>query len=103
MLSTVKDYWRFSQMILNGGEFEGKRLLSPSLVREMQVPRVHAGGSEFAEFGDSHYGLGFGCYHYRGERAVSHSGGWVGWSTLMTLLPDRNCACVAPISRRYAA
>jgi hypothetical protein len=80
--------------LLGGGEFEGQRLLSAQLVREMQTPRVHVATSEFSEIGDTHYGLGFGCYHYRGERAVSHSGGWIGWSTLMTLLPDRGIGVV---------
>jgi hypothetical protein len=25
---------------------------------------------------------------YRGDRLVSHGGGWPGWGTLMTLVPD---------------
>jgi CubicO group peptidase (beta-lactamase class C family) len=37
MLSTAKDYWRFSQMILNGGEFEGKRYLKASTVEMMHT------------------------------------------------------------------
>jgi CubicO group peptidase (beta-lactamase class C family) len=77
------------KFLLAGGEFDGERLLSARLVRDMQVPRVHAGGSEFPEFGDSHYGLGFGSTIYRGERVVGHSGGWIGFSTLMRLVPER--------------
>ncbi|WP_024519058.1 serine hydrolase [Bradyrhizobium sp. Tv2a-2] len=78
------------KFLLAGGEFQGKRLLSASLLREMQMPRVHDGGSEFPEFGESHYGLGFGSTIYRGERVVGHSGGWIGFSTLMRLVPERN-------------
>src|SRR5581483_9775930 len=77
------------KFLLAGGEFDGERLLSARLVRDMQVPRIHAGGSEFPEFGDSHYGLGFGSTIYRGERVVGHSGGWIGFSTLMRLVPER--------------
>jgi CubicO group peptidase (beta-lactamase class C family) len=33
MLSTAKDYWLFSQMILNGGQFDGKRYLEPTTVK----------------------------------------------------------------------
>ena len=32
MSSTALDYWRFTQMILNGGELNGLRLLSPKTV-----------------------------------------------------------------------
>jgi len=55
----------------------------------MQTPRVHRSASEFIEISDTHYGLGFGSYSYRGERAVGHGGDWIGWKTLMTMLPER--------------
>jgi hypothetical protein len=32
--------------------------------------------SDHAEFGDAHYGLGFQCNSYRGDRLVLHGGGW---------------------------
>ncbi|KAH8661670.1 beta-lactamase/transpeptidase-like protein [Tricladium varicosporioides] len=45
ILSTVDDYFRFSQMLLNGGEFEGKRYLKPSTIQLMRTnvlePGVH--------------------------------------------------------------
>ena len=50
---------------------------------------MHVAAPEFAEYGDTHYGLGFRSHSYRGERVVWHGGGWSGWSTLMTMLPDR--------------
>jgi CubicO group peptidase (beta-lactamase class C family) len=87
---------KWLRLHLDKGSFDGQRLLSPALVREMQTPRVHVSPSEFSEIGDSHYGLGFGSYSYRGERAVGHSGGWIGWSTLMNMLPS--AASVSPSS-----
>jgi CubicO group peptidase (beta-lactamase class C family) len=74
--------------LLVEGEFENQRLLSSALIREMQAPRVHSATPDF-EFGHSHYGLGFNTTTYRGERIVGHSGGWLGWSTLMRLIPER--------------
>jgi CubicO group peptidase (beta-lactamase class C family) len=43
MLSTVTDFWRFSQMILNGGEFEGRRYLKASTVELMHTQTLEAG------------------------------------------------------------
>jgi len=34
-LSTVPDYLKFGQMLLNGGEFNGQRILSPAMVKLM--------------------------------------------------------------------
>jgi CubicO group peptidase (beta-lactamase class C family) len=74
---------------LDKGEFDGRRLLSPSLIEQLQTPRVHVGPSEFAENSDVHYGFGLRSHRYRGERVVWHGGGWTGTFALMAMLPDR--------------
>jgi len=84
-IASLANWLRFH---LDNGTFDGQRLLSPTLIQELHTPRVYVTASEFAEFGDAHYGLGFGAQTYRGERVVSHGGGWIGWSTLLTMLPD---------------
>lgn len=40
LLSTSDDYWRFCQMLLNGGEFEGTRYLSPLTIEMMSSNRL---------------------------------------------------------------
>jgi CubicO group peptidase (beta-lactamase class C family) len=87
--TSIADFANWLRLHLDKGAFEGQRLLSPSLIHELQTPRVHVAAPEFAEYGDTHYGLGFRVHSYRGERVVWHGGGWSGWSTLMKLLPDR--------------
>jgi CubicO group peptidase (beta-lactamase class C family) len=87
--TSIASFANWLRLHLDKGEFEGQRLLSPTLIQQLQTPRVHVGASEFTEYGDTHYGLGFRSHSYRGERVVWHGGGWIGWSTLMTMLPDR--------------
>jgi CubicO group peptidase (beta-lactamase class C family) len=63
MLSTAKDYWRFCQMIRNGGEFEGKRYLRASTVEMMHTNALEPGvrptlhGRKLEGVG---FGLGYG-------------------------------------------
>jgi CubicO group peptidase (beta-lactamase class C family) len=90
---------RWMEFHLGGGTSEGRPMLAPALIRQLQAPRVHSGSSDFAEFGDTHYGLGFHTYSYRGERVVGHSGGWIGWSTLMSMMPGRGLG-VAVLTNR---
>jgi CubicO group peptidase (beta-lactamase class C family) len=87
--ASIARFANWLHLHLDKGEFEGQRLLSPTLIQQLQTPRVHVAAPEFAEYGDLHYGLGFRSHSYRGERAVWHSGGFIGCSTLMTMLPDR--------------
>jgi len=57
LVSTAGDYLRFCQMLLNGGELDGVRLLSPKSVQLMTVD--HTGSLE-GELNDSGYGFGLG-------------------------------------------
>ena len=63
LVSTAGDYARFSQMLLNGGELDGVRILKPETVRLMrtnQLPadlRVDSNGSGKSAFNDA---VGFG-------------------------------------------
>lgn len=65
LVSTTRDYTRFTWMLLNGGELEGVRLLSPRTVRYMT--RNHLpGGADLTAYGrplfaETRYdGVGFG-------------------------------------------
>ena len=100
--TSIAHFANWLRLHLDKGEFEGQRLVSPGLIRELQTPRVHVMVSEFDEIGDVHYGFGFGVHSYRGERVVSHGGGWIGWSTLMTMLPERGVG-VAVFTNRDAS
>jgi CubicO group peptidase (beta-lactamase class C family) len=53
--STIYDYAVFLQALLNGGEYNGKRILSRNTVRMMTMNQV--GDTVFR--GDDHFGLGF--------------------------------------------
>jgi CubicO group peptidase (beta-lactamase class C family) len=86
--TSVADLANWMRLHLGKGEFEGQRLLPAAMIGELHAPRAFIAAPDQAEFGDAHYGLGFQTNSYRGDRLVSHSGGWVGWGTLMTLLPD---------------
>jgi len=65
----------------------------------MQSPFVYVSRSELEEIGEQHYGLGLACYTYRGERAVAHDGGWIGWGTRIDMPPDRKPGVVVLTNR----
>ncbi len=59
LLSTTQDYWRFSQMLLNGGELDGARILKPETVKLMRQ-NVLKDGVLVDLYGPSMQGVGFG-------------------------------------------
>jgi CubicO group peptidase (beta-lactamase class C family) len=75
LLATATDYARFLQMLLNGGELDGQRILSPKTVELMTVD--HLGNVEYND-GES-FGLGFFVVEDLGARGKPGSVGEYGW------------------------
>jgi CubicO group peptidase (beta-lactamase class C family) len=72
--STIMDYAIFLQMILNGGEYNGTRILSRSAVRLMtqnQIGDINNGSNKF--------GLGFGITTERGSARSPANEGTFDW------------------------
>jgi CubicO group peptidase (beta-lactamase class C family) len=60
LVSTARDYLRFSQMLLNGGELEGARLLRRETVQEMTKNQLPAEALPMTLAGFPLPGMGFG-------------------------------------------
>jgi len=58
LMSTAEDYLQFAQMLLNGGELKGKRLLSPRTVELMASN--HVGEMFDGKLGRPAHGMGYG-------------------------------------------
>jgi CubicO group peptidase (beta-lactamase class C family) len=63
MVSTMADYSRFVQMLLNGGTFDGKIYLKPATFKEMATDHVGPGsgvGRDYFYFPGDGFGFGLG-------------------------------------------
>lgn len=63
LLSTITDYQRFSQMLLNGGEFDGRRYLSPAAFKAMTTDQIGPGSGvdrDYFYFPGDGFGYGYG-------------------------------------------
>ncbi len=77
LLSTPMDYARFLQMLLNGGELDGARILSPKTVELMTTNHV---GSLYSD-GAMGFGLGFEVIEHVGRAGRYGSAGAYGWGS----------------------
>ncbi len=78
LVSTSEDYFRFHQMMLNGGELDGARILGPRTVRLMTSNHVgdKAVWLRGAGFG---FGLGYSVTTDQGLSAMPSAEGTYGW------------------------
>lgn len=78
LVSTAGDYVRFHQMMLNGGELDGVRVLSPKTVQLMTVN--HTGDKEIWLRGPgAGFGLGYSVITDQGAAQTISSEGTYGW------------------------
>jgi CubicO group peptidase (beta-lactamase class C family) len=63
LVSSLSDYARFAQMILNGGQLDGKRLLSPAAFKWMTTDHIGPGSGvarDYFYFPGDGFGYGYG-------------------------------------------
>ena len=88
MVSTAGDYLRFCRMMLNGGELDGARILSPKTVQLMtanhlprgaDLPEVSTGRFRQVGYAGVGFGLGFGVVMDPAQRLLPGSRGEYFW------------------------
>ena len=75
-MSTAKDYYHFLQMIANGGQFDGKKILSSRTVHLMTIDHL---GTNLEMRPGVGFGLGFEVVLNQGIRGTYGSIGQFGW------------------------
>ena len=80
LASTIRDYTRFAQMLLNGGELHGERLLSPKTVQLMSADHLGTMPISGALLPQGHgFGLTFAVSRGPGKTATLPSPGQFRW------------------------
>jgi CubicO group peptidase (beta-lactamase class C family) len=97
--SSVHDMAQWVRLNLARGEYRGQRLLSDSVVKEMQTPQTVIRADTLAErlYPHTHfraYGLGWSLQDYRGHKMVHHGGALDGMRTHVAMIPQENLGVV---------
>lgn len=92
--SNVLDMARWLRMLLAGGKFNGKQLISVASLREIESPHTITGGASDSLTHFSAYGLGVGMRDYRGVKLLSHNGGIDGMLSAYTFIPEKGFGVV---------
>jgi CubicO group peptidase (beta-lactamase class C family) len=99
VVSTAADMARWMTMLLDAGQFEGRRLLNADTITEMFTPSMVAEVS-FSEmppiYADSGfaYGLGWGTYYFNDFQVMEKGGALDGVRTVVELVPAKRLGIV---------
>ncbi|MET0649526.1 MAG: serine hydrolase [Pyrinomonadaceae bacterium] len=85
--SNARDMAQWLRLMLSGGQFEGKRLVSEKSFAELLKPQMKIGGLVS-------YGLGWFLRDWRGHKVVEHGGNIDGFNAQVALMPDQRLGFV---------
>lgn len=89
MFSSANELARFAIAMLNGGRIDGKQILAPSVVENLQKPQFYLPGEDRA-----FYGYGLLGYEDRGVKTVSHGGASRGYGSTIFFAPEQKIAVI---------
>jgi CubicO group peptidase (beta-lactamase class C family) len=79
--SSARDMAQWVRLMLGGGVFEGKRLVSEAGMAELVKPHISIAPK-------LNYGLGWFLREWKGKRVVEHGGNIAGFNALVALMPE---------------
>lgn len=85
--SNARDMAQWLRLMLGGGVFEGKRLVSEASFAELVKPQMKVGGN-------IHYGLGWMLRDWHGHKVAEHGGNIDGFNAQVALMPDQRLGFV---------
>ena len=97
MSSTVRDLDKWARLQLGSGEFEGIRIYSEEMAKNLHNPQMIIKPKEmfpyeFEEINFTSYGQGWFIENYRGHKLVHHGGTIDGYKSLVGFLPNDGVA-----------
>ncbi|MGH9903721.1 MAG: serine hydrolase domain-containing protein, partial [Pyrinomonadaceae bacterium] len=85
--SNARDMARWLRLMLGGGLFDGRRLVSEKNFNELVSKQMKIGGNVS-------YGLGWFLREWKGRKVVEHGGNIPGFNALVALMPEEKLGVV---------
>jgi CubicO group peptidase (beta-lactamase class C family) len=102
MFTSISDLSRWLRINMNNGRLDGKQVIPADVMQ-----RVHTGYADTVRDsppfkGNGKYGLGWQIGKYRNENVVYHNGGYPGWSSHISYMPDKKIGVAVMINESTA-
>lgn len=97
LFTSAAEFARFAQVLLDGGRIDGKQVLPAAAVARIQTAYVDITAL------DRRYGYGLQVYSEDGERVVRHTGGRMGYDSVLHLIPEKKVGVLVMANRTSAS
>jgi CubicO group peptidase (beta-lactamase class C family) len=92
IFTSISDLGRWLNLNMNSGKLGGKQVLPADLIRNAHTGYTTSTRNEPPFSGDGEYGLGWQIGKYRNEKVIYHHGGYPGYRSHVSFMPDKKIA-----------
>jgi len=89
---SISDLGRWLNLNMNEGKLDGKQVVPADLIRKVQTGYTTSTRNQPPFSGGGEYGLGWQIGKYRNEKVVYHHGGFAGYRSHVSFMPERKVA-----------
>lgn len=89
MFMSISDLGRWINLNMNSGKIDGKQVFPAELIRNAQTGYTKTVREQPPFSGDGEYGLGWQIGKYRSEKVIYHHGGFAGYRSHVSFMPDK--------------
>ena len=92
IFTSISDLGRWLNLNMNSGRLGGKQVIPADLIRSAHTGYTKSTRNEPPFSGDGEYGLGWQIGKFRNEKVVYHHGGYPGYRSHVSFMPDKKVA-----------
>jgi CubicO group peptidase (beta-lactamase class C family) len=92
IFASITDIGRWLNMNMNGGKLDKKQIIPVDVIKAAHAGYTKTVRSAEPFTGEGQYGLGWQIGKYKGEKVVYHHGGFPGYASHISFLPDDKIA-----------
>lgn len=101
LIGPATDLARFLMALLNGGELDGRRIITPQSVAMMAIPTVSVTESPAGKTPGQKFAMGWFYLSQNGRTSLTHAGAGAAFVCMMRLYPDESLGIAVMANSTY--
>ena len=102
MFMSISDLGKWINLNMNDGKIGGKQVIPAELIRNAHTGYTQSTRNEPPFSGDGEYGLGWQIGKYRDEKVIYHHGGFAGYRSHVSFMPDKRIGIGVLVNNDFA-
>jgi CubicO group peptidase (beta-lactamase class C family) len=102
LFTSLSDLSRWLRVNMNNGRLDGKQVIPAEVMQSLHTGYTDTVRDNPPFTGSGKYGLGWQIGKYRNENVIYHHGGFPGWSSHISFMPDKKIGVAVMINESTA-